>query len=284
MRQGSKAVVFGGGGSVGTAWQTGLNAGWNRLDIDLTDADLIVGTSAGAAVGVQVALGHDLERQLDRYESARARHEAGGQTRVLNIDSSQSERLRVMFDRGHKSGLTDKSVREYICEAALAADTMSEEDFLLTVKYLKDESWPANYMCTTVDVDTAEFAPLTASTGGELQRGVAAAVAVPGFYPPITVAGHRYIDGGCLSPTHLDLAADHERILFIQMTDTPQRELDAIAASGAQLFVVKPDQDSLTSFGDNMMNAANAFGAADTGLAQGLRTAAEVKEFWNPSS
>jgi len=284
MRQATKAVVFGGGGSVGTAWQTGLNAGWNRHGIDLTDADLIVGTSAGAAVGVQVALGHDLERQLDRYKAAEARHQAGGQTRVLNIDSEQSKRLTAMFDKGHESGLTDKSVREEICRAALEADTMSEEEFLLTVKYLKGEAWPANYVCTTVDVDAAELAPLAATSGGELDRGVAAAVAVPGFYPPITVAGRRYIDGGCLSPTHLDLAANHDRILFIQMTDTPQRELDAIAASGAQLFVVKPDEASVESFGDNLMNASAAFGAADTGLAQGVRTAAEVKAFWNAGS
>ncbi|HVW42172.1 MAG TPA: patatin-like phospholipase family protein [Amycolatopsis sp.] len=274
----SKAVVFGGGGSVGTAWQTGLNAGWNRLGVDLTDADLIVGTSAGAAVGVQVALGHDLDAQLERYESARKRAASGKATRVLNLDSEQSKVLRALFDRGNASGFTDKSVREEICRVATTAETMSEEDFLLTVKYLKGETWPPNYVCTTVNVETAEFEPLHAGLGGDLDRGVAAAVAVPGFYPPITVAGQRYVDGGCLSPTHLDQAASHDRILFIQMTETPQRELDAVA--GAELLVIRPDAESRASFGDNLMNASAAFGAAETGLAQGLRTAAEVKAFW----
>lgn len=150
-----KALVLGGGGSVGTAWQTGLIAGWNRAGLVFTDADLILGTSAGAAV------------------------------------------------------------------------------------------------------------------------------AVPGVYPPVTVAGRRYIDGGCLSTNHLDLAARHERILFVRMTDVHPGELAAVEASGAELFVVTPDAASAASFGDGLMDAGAAFDAAERGLEQGLRDAAGVKAFWH---
>jgi NTE family protein len=276
-----KAVVFGGGGSVGTGWQTGLNAGWKQAGIDLTDAGLILGTSAGAAVGVQVALGQDLDRQLDRYRAAGARHAAGQATRVLHFGEDQWHELRKMFAIGQAHGLADRRVRQEIARAALEAKTASEQEFLLTVKYLAHERWPSNYVCTALNVDTCEFVPLTAALGGDLQHGVAAAVAVPGFYPPITVAGQRYVDGGCLSPSHLDLAADFDRVLFVQMTETLQRELEAIGSSGAQLLVVKPDEDSLSVLGENLMDSAAAFDAAEAGLAQGLRTASSVGNFWS---
>jgi NTE family protein len=276
----SKALILGGGGSVGTAWQTGLIAGWNREGIVLTDADQISGTSAGAAVGVQVALGHNLDAQLKRYQVARERFEAGGQTAVMSFDPEQQQRVSDLFDAGHKNGRTDRAVRERICAAAVAAKTEPEEDFLRTFKYLIGQPWPANYVCTTVNVDTAEFEPLSAATGGDLNRGVAAAIAVPGAYPPVTVGKHRYIDGGCLSPTFLDLGVGFDRVLFVQMTEVPDGEEAAVRDSGAELLILKPDADSVESFGGNLMNPAAAFGAADTGLAQGLRTAAQIKDFW----
>jgi NTE family protein len=131
-----------------------------------------------------------------------------------------------------------------------------------------------------MDVDTAEPVALDHTCGGELHRGVAAAVAVPAVYPPVTVAGRRYIDGGCLSATWLDLAAGHAKVLFVQMTETPQAEFDAVRELGAELFVVQPDAASLAAFGGELMNAANAFPALETGLGQGDRTATDVATFW----
>jgi predicted acylesterase/phospholipase RssA len=53
----SRALVLGAGGPVGRAWQSGLIAGLIEREIDLGDASLIIGTSAGAIVGAQLALG-----------------------------------------------------------------------------------------------------------------------------------------------------------------------------------------------------------------------------------
>src|SRR5690348_13248933 len=50
----SRALVLGGGGSAGNAWEIGVVAGLADAGVDVTDADLIVGTSAGATVAVQV--------------------------------------------------------------------------------------------------------------------------------------------------------------------------------------------------------------------------------------
>src|SRR2546423_2144785 len=52
-----KATVFSGGGSTGSAWMLGLASALRDGGIDLGDADVIVGTSAGARVAAQLATG-----------------------------------------------------------------------------------------------------------------------------------------------------------------------------------------------------------------------------------
>ena len=42
-----RALVLGGGGSVGNAWEIGVIAGLFDAGLDVTEADLIIGTSAG---------------------------------------------------------------------------------------------------------------------------------------------------------------------------------------------------------------------------------------------
>ncbi len=55
------ALVLGGGGITGIAWEVGVLAGLAEAGVDLTGADLVVGTSAGSVVGAQVTSGADLE-------------------------------------------------------------------------------------------------------------------------------------------------------------------------------------------------------------------------------
>ena len=53
----TKALVLGGGGPVGIAWESGLLSGFAEAGVDLSDADFILGTSAGSFVGAQLAMG-----------------------------------------------------------------------------------------------------------------------------------------------------------------------------------------------------------------------------------
>ena len=62
----TRALVLGGGGVTGVAWELGLLAGLAALGVDLSTADLVVGTSAGAVVGAQITSGVAL---AELYES-----------------------------------------------------------------------------------------------------------------------------------------------------------------------------------------------------------------------
>ena len=55
------ALVLGGGGITGIAWEIGVLAGLAEAGVDLTGADLVVGTSAGSVVGAQITSGAPLE-------------------------------------------------------------------------------------------------------------------------------------------------------------------------------------------------------------------------------
>ena len=49
--------MLGAGGEAGIAWEIGLLAGLAKRDVNLTAADLVVGTSAGAGVAASVNSG-----------------------------------------------------------------------------------------------------------------------------------------------------------------------------------------------------------------------------------
>src|SRR5579863_6891165 len=49
-----RALVLGGGGSAGNAWLIGVIAGLADAGLDVTGADLIIGTSAGSTAAAQI--------------------------------------------------------------------------------------------------------------------------------------------------------------------------------------------------------------------------------------
>ena len=58
------ALVLGGGGITGIAWETGLVAGLADAGVHLSGADLVIGTSAGSVVAAQLTSGADPARPV----------------------------------------------------------------------------------------------------------------------------------------------------------------------------------------------------------------------------
>jgi NTE family protein len=61
-----RALVLGGGGFAASAWEIGLITGMAEAGIDVRDAGLLVGTSAGARVALHLASGVALEELFQR--------------------------------------------------------------------------------------------------------------------------------------------------------------------------------------------------------------------------
>jgi NTE family protein len=116
---------------------------------------------------------------------------------------------------------------------------------------------------------------------------VAASCAVPGIWPPVTINGRRYIDGGVRSPTNADLAAGYDRILIITPADPDQpvpfgaldEEIDRLKPG--RVHVVPADAPSLAAFGTNPLSPATRGPAARAGREVGRAHAAEVAALWD---
>ena len=299
----SRALVLSGGGSVGIAWQSGLVVGLAEAGIALGDADAVVGTSAGSAVGAQIALGRNLAGQIDRYRSGRPATgaSAGGpgatSTQPGAGAASTAERMaRLMELMAGAEDAAPEERRRIIGRFALDADAGPEERFVGAFSYLQGAPWPAGYRCTAVDAETGEFMVWQGQAGVDLDRAVASSCAVPGLFPPITINGRRYIDGGMRSGTNADLVKGHANVLIItlmsgarttinpawaeRMRQAREAELEAITSAGGQVETIAPDDDAAAVLGLNLMDGSRLLEAAEAGLRQGKREADRLSTFW----
>ena len=72
----SRALVLGGGGPVGIAWECGLIAGLAQAGVDIGKADFVLGTSAGSFVGARLAMGAESAKLAEPILAEAARAEA----------------------------------------------------------------------------------------------------------------------------------------------------------------------------------------------------------------
>ena len=206
----SRALVLGGGGPVGIAWEAGVLAGLADGGMMAADADFIAGTSAGSVVGALVAMG--------REPSSIAGPIIAEAERPREIPSQVAENrpgapnMMVLFQKMQEaaSGERDpEEVRREIGVFALGAQTFIG-GFGRQLAQASDGAWPGRgYACTAVDCETGEFVVWNAEAGVPLSRAVASSCAVPGVFPPITLNGRKYMDGGMRSATNADLAKDY---------------------------------------------------------------------------
>ena len=301
----TRALVLGGGGPVGIAWETGLIAGLAESGVDLAQADYTLGTSAGSFVGSQLAMGRKVGDMAAAIlaEADRPRPiPTGNAVRPEGGARPATSAMTVLFQKMQEaaSGVRDpREVRQEIGKFALEADTIDEPTFIKSFGRSLAESapdaWPKRgYACTAVDAETGEFVVWNAESKIGLAKAVASSCSVPGVYPPVTINGRRYIDGGMRSGTNADMAKGHETVVLIALrtagpdaaaAERQKKALDAeikvLTDAGAKVELIIPDADSQAAFGVNLMDPRARPAAAKVGLAQGRAMAASLKGVWN---
>src|ERR1700693_2759957 len=180
-----RALVLGGGGVTGIAWETGLLAGLAEAGIDLTSADLVVGTSAGSVVGAQILSGVSIkdlyaEQLIEPRAEVAARM---GATVTLRFAAA------MLWPGG------EEQARARLGRAALKARTVPESERKAIIKQrLPVDSWPERrLLITAVDAETGELRVFDRDGGVALLEAVPASCAVPLIWPPISIDGRRYI-------------------------------------------------------------------------------------------
>ena len=239
----------------------------------MTGADVVIGTSAGANVAAQIGSGLSLEELLARQvEPALQSRELMA---VIDWDKFAADLQPYMAGASTPA----EQLRNF-GRFALDADTVPEPERIAVIESrLPSRDWPVRpTRLTAVDCVSGELTVFDAASGVSLVDAVAASSAVPGIWPPVTIEGRRYMDGGVRSADNADLAAGAARIVVISPlgmdsplpTSMPLREvLTGLKDGGATVTVLSPDEASVAAIGANALDPATRVPAAAAGRAQG---------------
>jgi NTE family protein len=283
-----RALVLGGGGSTGNAWLIGVIAGLVEAGLDVTTADLTIGTSAGATAAAQIA-------GATPPELLAATLAAAPQQRSVPVRPVADYLQRI--GRIIASAEDPGDLRRRLGAAALDMDAASDGSWqtqwrATVAARLPRQRWPQRMvLITAVDARTGEPVVFDRNSGIDLVDAVAASCAGPGS-PAYSVGDCRYIDGGYRRNENADLAAGYKRVLvlspFSGRTRHPldwgmqlEAQVDELRAGGSRVKTIFPDSNSRDAFGDNMMDPSTRPPAARAGHNQGRALAKQLTGFWS---
>jgi NTE family protein len=305
----SVALVLGGGGAAGNAWEIGIIAGLAEGGVDLTGAaDLVIGTSSGATTAAQVRSGIPPAELLAAVlrPSARPSRPAG-----QNHERPPSLPVATVFERMRAIGAAATSAADL--QRAMGAFGLESDSVLgpaagqqrraMVAARLPHPDWPDRPMIVVaLNAHTGELATFDRDSGVDLADAVTASTALPGMAPTHSINGTHYINGGVRSNENADLAAGYANVVVLSpfggrsqappepgavpagqfegLRRMPGADLashvEALRKQGSHVEVITPDADSLAAMGANQMDPATRIPAARAGFAQGKQEAIRV--------
>jgi NTE family protein len=292
---GERALVLGGGGSTGNAWLIGVIAGLFDAGLDVTEADLTIGTSAGSTAAAQMA-GATPSELLAAILAAAPQQRTGpvgsdrGRVPLRPVADHMERTSRII---AAAEGAAD--MRRRMGAAALDMDAASDGSWqtqwrATVAARLPSQHWPEHtLLITAVDAHTGEPVVFDRHSGVDVADAVAASCASG---RPYRIGDSRYIDGGYRSNAeNADLAAGYGRVLVLSpfggRTRTPldwgmhlATQVDELRARGSRVETIFPDSNSEHMFGANAMDLSLRPPAARAGYDQGRALAGQLTEFW----
>jgi len=268
------ALVLGGGGITGIAWELGILKGLADAGVDVTGADTVTGTSAGSVVGAQVTGTRSLD-EVYATQLAPPDHVIGakvGRATMFRLvppmlvpgsDERKLRRIGRMSMRAHPPGGTER--------------------LEVIRSRLGDVPWPdRDLRITAVEAETGAFVVFDRDSGVELVLAVAASCAVPLVWPAVAINGRHYVDGGMRSTANVDLARGADAVVVLAPIPQAFSKSTSIKAqlqrTGATRWVViTPDAQATADIGRNLLDPAQRAAAARTGLRQAADEAERVR-------
>ncbi|MEU0885018.1 patatin-like phospholipase family protein [Lentzea sp. NPDC005914] len=296
------ALVLGGGGSAGQAWQVGVIAGLAEAGLDLTEAaDLVIGTSAGSTTAAYVRSGIPAAELLAMVLSPPVR--PAGQDRPLPPPPPMTalfERLRAIG----AAATSGEDMRRALGAFGLESDAalgpeMAAQRRAQVASRLPHPDWPDRPMIVVaVNAHTGELAAFDRDSGVDLVDAVTASTALPGGAPTHNINGTHYVNGGVRSAENADLASGFATVVVLSpfggrtgplpegqfegLRREPEwgtdldSQVEALRRQGSRVELITPDTDSVAATGTNQMDLATRVPSARAGYAQGKREAGRV--------
>jgi NTE family protein len=294
---GERALVLGGGGSAGNAWLIGILAGLTDAGMTVTEADLVIGTSAGATTAAQILAASPAELLAAILADAPVQGtRAGGPGGGSRPPGQPADHLAAT---GAVIAAADSpaDMRRRMGAAALEMEVASDGSGgarwrAVVAARLPSQHWPQRrLLIPAVDARTGEPVVFDRRSGVDLVDAVAASTSSGITVPPYPIGDGRYLDGGYRRNENADLAAGYRRVLVLSPLGGRTRhpldwrmqlaaQVDELRAAGSSVATIVPDGDSLTAFGTNLMDLSARQPAARAGYAQGKAQAEQLAELW----
>lgn len=278
------ALVLAGGGLAGIAWETGVLLGIQDVEPEAAARIIgapttLIGTSAGSTVSAQLSTGTPLdvlfERQLHEtptevYVEADFEAFMASMAAAHSEATSPDDARRRIGTIAKDTKTVDRAVRRGTIEARLSGTTWSDRDLRITA----------------VDADTGVPVVFDRTSGISLVDAVEASSAVPGIWPVVPLAGHRYIDGGVRTMANADLAVGFDPVLVL--LPQPERTATGYSIDPAELATLAPsrvhvvyaDAAAVAAFGTNPLDPGVRGPSALAGRDLGREIASQVAAFW----
>jgi len=170
--------------------------------------------------------------------------------------------------------LTPEVLAQIGSEARAAVYGLSEAQRLEIIRSrLPVKDWPdRRLLLTAIDTEDGSFLAWDRYSGVDLPLAVASSCAAPWVYPPVTIKGRRYMDGGMRSTTNADVAADYETVMIIapigHLTGAMEAEIAQLRDAGRNVEAIVPNAQTLDAIGPNALEPTRRPVAARAGLAQ----------------
>ena len=290
-----RALVLGGGGSVGNAWLIGVVAGLLDAGSDVTRADVIIGTSAGSTAAAQLTGATPAELLAAVLAAAPERPTAPVGADAGRAPGGPAVNHLERTSRIIAAAEGPADMRRKLAAGALELDAASDGSgstrWRATVAArLPDHHWPQrSVQIVAVDARTGDPVVFDRHSGVDLVDAVAASTSSG---PPYRIGGDRFIDGGYRrSSENADLAAGYGRVLVLSPFGGRSRapsdwgmdlaaQVDELRARGSRVETILPDGNSRDAFGDDMMDLSRRPPAARAGYDQGRALAEKFTDCW----
>ncbi|MGZ3453041.1 MAG: patatin-like phospholipase family protein [Polyangiales bacterium] len=290
----TRGLVLGCGGTLGAAWSIASLFEVSRaLDWDPRTAEVIVGTSAGSELATLIGSGLGAEELLDAELGAKsadpflARYFATPPRAFPPLPRARLGSPGLFFAR------TVSPLTACLGLLPIGRDDPSFLDALVDARVRGDWVPHRATRIVAVDFDTGARVAFGSKNAppATMREAVRASWAIPGWFPPVSIGGRRYVDGGIVSPASADLLVGErldEAIVIAPMASTDQgprtglgriegavrehmrrtldREIQRLREAGTRVLRIEPTAEDLAVMGPNFMDGSRRLRVLESSL------------------
>jgi NTE family protein len=288
-----RGLVLGGGGVLGGTWAVGaLAAMEEQYGFSASDADIIVGTSAGSVLAALLGAGITVPQLRRHYVDEEVTE---GPLAGYDFDPVQATggrrpgRPKLLGPGSPKLiGSSLRRIGQLPATTVLSAFMPEGTRNLERIGHLIDAvtpmgEWsPSNVWVVAMDYEDGKRVVFgrPGAPMAPLSSAVMASCAIPGWFAPVTINGHTYVDGGAVSATSIDVVAHAgldevfvvapmvsfamdrpgsvtarlERRWRAEVTKAARKEAAIVRAAGVHVRMVGPGPEDLAAIGANLMD------------------------------